>query len=503
MMMKKDKVLFHASLVGAILVAVLLVVSCGGSGGGNNPAGQTGTVAVLLTDNPTSDLSAAIVTVTKIELLGDEHRATVFSGVKIIDLLDLDNETTLVAISNAPVGWFSKIRMTVSDIDLRDKEGNPVEKEVKLPGFIPRKKKGKIDLNPQGPFFVGPGEFITIKLDLDMEKSLKIHENKNKYIVRPVIIVDIIDGVPDEKRFLRVHGTVKSIDEENDTFVLCLDRKGRIFDSGDDDDRFEAEDADDYDDGDYDGERHICVTVFADKDPSFFSAALGGAEVGFGDLAREDTVTVIGKLRMKMDMDGYGEREHCGIQAIVVEIGNFLKLSGTIRSEVDMEVFDFALDPGQGIIANALGVQLQEGTRIFTTGGMEILNTAAITNGVRAEIDGILLLNESPALLNSVFILLGADTPAPPQNMLSGEIMNLNVGMRTFDIGADCVEVPMDALIIRVFENMMGYFSSEFIGLADLENGDLVDLHGGFETGDMPNCFIPDTIVYFDLPDGS
>jgi hypothetical protein len=61
----------------------------------------------------------------------------------------------------------------------------------------------------------------------------------------------------------------------------------------------------------------------------------------------------------------------------------------------------------------------------------------------------------------------------------------------------------MDALIIRVFENMMGYFSSEFIGLADLENGDLVDLHGGFETGDMPNCFIPDTIVYFDLPDGS
>jgi hypothetical protein len=502
-MMNRDKVFFHAPLVGAILIAVLLMASCGGSGGGNSPSGQTGTVAILLTDNPTSELSAAIVTVTKIELLGDEHRATVFSGVKIIDLLDLDNETTLVAITNTPVGWFSKIRMTVSDIDLRDKNGNSVDKEVKLPGFIPGKKKGKIDLNPQGPFFVGPGEFITVKLDLDMEKSLKIDENKNKYIVRPLIIVDIIDGVPDEDRLLRVHGMVKSIDEENDTFVLCLDRKGMIFDSRDDHDEFEAEDFDDYDDGDYDERHHICVTVFADKNPSFFSAALGGAEVGLEDLALEDTVTVIGKLRMKMDRDRYGEREHCGIQAIVVEIGEFLKLSGTIRSEVDMDVFDFGLDPGQGIMANALSVQLQEGTRIFSTSGMEVMNTAAITNGVRAEIDGILLLDESPSLLNSVFILLGSATPAPPESMLSGDIENLNVGLRTFDIGEECVEVPIDALVIRVFKNAMGYFSSEFIGLGDLEDGDLVDLHGEFETGDMPNCFIPDTIVYFDLPDGS
>jgi hypothetical protein len=471
-MMKRDKFLFHAPLVGALLIAVLLVASCGGSGGGSSPSAQTGTVAVLLTDNPTDDLSAAIVTITKIELLGDEHRVTVFQGVKIIDLLDLDNETALVA-----------------------KEGNPVEKEVKLPGFIPGKKKGKIDLNPQGPFFVGPGEFITVKLDMDMEKSLKIDENKNKYIVRPLIIVDIIDGVPDEERLLRVHGTVKSIDEENDTFVLCLDRRGKIFDSRDD------HDYDTY--HDYDEEHRLCVTVYADENTSFFSEALGGAEVGFDALGPEDMVTVIGKLRMKMEMDGYGEREHCGIQAIVVEIGKFLKLSGTIRSDVDMDVFDFELDPGQGIMANALSVQLQEGTRIFSMGGMEIMNTAAITNGVRAEIDGILLLDESPALLNSVFILLGADSPAPPDTMLSGEIMNLIVGMRTFDIGVDCVEVPMDTLIIRVFENMMGYFSSEFIGLADLEDGDRVDLHGEFETGDVPNCFIPDTIVYFDLPDGS
>ena len=83
-----------------LLFAALFLASCGsgsGSGSGSEAkvlpvtADNTGSVAILLTDSPTNDFSEINITVTKIELMSDSSKATVFSGNRIINLLDLNN----------------------------------------------------------------------------------------------------------------------------------------------------------------------------------------------------------------------------------------------------------------------------------------------------------------------------------------------------------------------------------------------------------------------------
>ena len=127
----------------------MLLLSCGGGGGGggtvNNPSAtlqtntvQAGSVAVLLTDNPTDEFSEINITVTGVELLSDEAKVMLFSGEKTFDLLKLQNESSLFSVSSdVPPAWYNKIRLHVSKMELvrRDMDGNIIEViEPKLTG---------------------------------------------------------------------------------------------------------------------------------------------------------------------------------------------------------------------------------------------------------------------------------------------------------------------------------------------------------------------------------
>jgi hypothetical protein len=158
-----------------VLAAVL--VSCGGSGGGADTSStrNTGSVGILLTDGPTAEFDVINITLREIRLLSD-------TGSSHSELFAL---TTDVAS-----GEFEKIRLLVDKIELikLDADGNVYEShDVKLSGH------GKIDLNPRGPFYITAGETLLIQIDIDAEKSLKIHESGNgKWHFRPVIFVDVI-----------------------------------------------------------------------------------------------------------------------------------------------------------------------------------------------------------------------------------------------------------------------------------------------------------------------
>jgi hypothetical protein len=415
------------------------------------------------------------ITITKIELLSDDSKVTVFSGNKIINLLDLKNETTLFSIkNNVPAGWYNKIRLNVSNVELIDKDGNSVtEPEVKLGG------NGKIDLNPKKPFFVSKGEMLALQLDLDAEKSLKLHKNKNWYIFRPVVFIDVIEVAPPEK-LLRVKGIVQDIDLINKKFRLCPDKN--------DDDSYIG-------DGNDDNSDSCCITVFVSDDTSFFSSEEDGHPVPFKDLEEGSSSTVIGFYKADSSMDDDSKSCKIGLDAIVVQTGDFLKLTGRIDTPVNAkEQFNFEVDPGQVVVSEKLiAVQLQEGTKIYSTRG-EALNESAIQKNTRAEIDGIMVLDPDLDVLNATFI--SVDLDSIKLHKLSGKIKNINDIARTFDLIGEtaCVKVADDAQIFLITEN--GDLVSHMINFAELDNGNQVDVYGN--NNGASGCFAADTVISFE-----
>ena len=229
----------NQSLSSALLAAAYLTLAaCGGGGGGTGgvaaPA-QFATVGIALTDAPTGDVDEALATITSIELLGEDGKVVLFSGVETIDLLRLADYSELFAVSDqVPAGTYSKIRLQLSSLELirRNEDGTIAETiDAKLVG------NGKIDLNPRGPFFVAAGATLVITLDFDVKKSLKITETGNgRVIVRPVIFVDIANGLP-APGLTRIHGEILGINA-NGELRLC---QSALISSSDEDRQHEED----------------------------------------------------------------------------------------------------------------------------------------------------------------------------------------------------------------------------------------------------------------------
>jgi len=477
--MRAPKTFFSLAM---ICVLALLLVSCGSGGGsGSSSSASTGSVAVLLTDYPSSEFSEINVTITKIELLSDTVHVTIFtdSNGKKINLLDLMNETTLLTIeNNVPAIWYDKIRLIASEVELVKPDPNDPDQVEKYYPHLPG--NGKIDLNPRMPFYVKPGQMLTIQLDLDAEKSIHIVETngKTEYKFRPVVFIDVIDGTNVPGKLVRLSGTVSLIEEGR--IQICSNSNA-----------------------DPDSDPDYCVFAYITPDTSFFSEALDGEPVPSGDLQVGDKVTVIGLFRMPAESnDNDGDGDMMGVDAIVVEIGVFKeKLKGTILSEPDANnQFLFEIASSQGYATGfQILVQLypdQEnlpGTKIYSSDG-DPLDATSIKTGTMAEIDGIELMIDGNVGLNAAFILI--DTSTTPETEISGAIQDINYDTREFNLQTStdlvCVNVPETAEIFYV-EETDGSQVNTPIDFSQLENGMQADLYGN-DDPDGP-CFIPNTII--------
>ena len=270
------------SLVAATSLA-LVACSDGGSGSsGGSAAPATGQVAVLFTDGPTDAFCQILAEVESIDLLGGEgSRTNVFTGPETVDVLDLRNYTDFFAIDPVvPVGSYSKVRMTLSDLALVecDEAGAPEPESdwehPNLPG------NGKLDLNPRGTFEVVGGETMVIELDMDMEKSLHIHETgSGKWQFRPVVFVTIR---PDDTKLVRVFGEVNNVN--GTAFELCpLEPASSV-------------------DDDSPAASSECLDVFTDPTTGIFDEA--GMRVGPDAIANDGLLTAIGFLGLHDDADG-------------------------------------------------------------------------------------------------------------------------------------------------------------------------------------------------------
>jgi len=476
------------SILATILFAcvALFLASCGGGGSGGsstaNVTGQSGSVALLMTDAPAEYFDKIMVTVEKAELLSDGGRVTILDETRTFNLLKLTDARVFAIRNDVPAGTYSKIRLTLSKLELikLDEFGHEMTPiPVKLPG------NGKLDLVPRGDFTVVPGGSLVIQIDMDANKSIHIVKSgsKDKYQFRPVIFVDIISDVVDGN-IVRVHGTIRDIDPVDRDFELC---NSSIDINYRDDDHVD---------------RDGCIDVAVVDRTSIFDE--DGQPASFDDLIEGNEATVYGKFRRDDDYDYHDddydddhELDDLELVAGVIELGpegTFLTLNGTAQSSVDVDDrFTLAVEAGQGFVAGTeLTVQVQDGTKVIDRQG-NLLSVADISLGDVVAVDGVLDISADPDLLYAALIVLDMD--AASRTSLSGTVATNpdgSCGLTVSTATGDRSVRTTDADVYLV--SSTGTSGSEPISVSDLMSGQQVDVYGVEATD---GCFDADLILAF------
>jgi hypothetical protein len=332
----------------------------GGGGGGVTPSSSSGpgSVAVLIADGPADDFVGITVCVSEVSLIPPEGSGR--SPVSIfqtnppdchqIELLEYrDRDFLLTLKRRVPPGTYAKVRMKVEWIQ---SNGGPIpcdEWEIKLPS-------GRIDLNPRQPFTVKSGEILSVRLDIDANKSINLHPagKSGKCIFRPVVFVDIEPMKIRQRCPLVVRGKISEVIDRNgdgivEGFGLNLGGRRGVLDV-----RLARDTA-----------------VFDDEGfplPSFATTE---------DLVRGDNVWVRG------DLDDEGN-----LNASQVVIGDVLLVKGTAEDSLDSSgVFPLFLDPNQALTGGPVDVRVFRKSSLFF-GCDTKADFKDIQRGVRARVVG-------------------------------------------------------------------------------------------------------------------
>jgi hypothetical protein len=338
-----------------LMIGGFLLGGCGSGGGGSGSStlsSGSGNVALLVADGPADDYEEIWICVTKVSLIPSDNNpnrspAVIFESEECheINLLELRDEDFLLTIKKrVPAGWYSKIRLEVKDIWA---VGGPCG-TFKLPS-------NRIDLNPRGDFQVRSGETISIRLDIDANKSINLHEagNSGKCIFRPVVFVDIDTIISPQRCPLILAGEIERLlpSESNiEGFALNLfGRRGTI-------------------------------DVWLSDNPRLPTIIFGedGFRVRRSELQPGQEVRVKGKITSKGDLT-----------ASVIIIGDVLNVKGTVVSPVDdaTSIFPLWLDEGQELTGGQVNVEVTPATFILL-GCDEEVGIEAIQRGKRARIFG-------------------------------------------------------------------------------------------------------------------
>jgi hypothetical protein len=345
-----------------LILSVMALWGCGSGGGSGTSSGGTGSVALMLSDGPADEYEKLFITITQVTLIpapgNNLSPLTIYHSDEgcQVDLLEYRDEEFLFTLKHGiPAGTYEKIRLYVKDVK---PVGGPCEYlDVKLPSE-------RIELVPRGPFQVERGETLAIRLDIDANKSINLHQagQSGMCIFRPVVFVDIepIDWMPRCPKILK--GTLEEFIDEDSVrgFQLMLSR----------------------DRGTLDVYLSETTVIFDD------TGNLGGVD----DLEKYQPVWVRGKL----DVDGH-------FQATEVAVGDILVLKGTVDSNVDEDdIFTLTLDPYQSVIGS-LPVILSSETLILT-GCDDKVTKSAINPGLPARVAGKLSFDEEAFQVIAIFL---------------------------------------------------------------------------------------------------
>jgi len=467
-----------------VLAATALLTACGGGGGGSSSVGVgsgtgsagAGAVGIVLTDKPANlgEIDQILMTITAVEILadGEEGKVTLYNGRPRgpFNLLKLEHEARPLAFSsNVPAGAYCKIRLTLSDLELVFNNGEP-NFHPKLPG------NSKLDLNARKCFDVVQGSTVYLQLDMDA-RSIHVVQTGNgkKYNFRPVVFIDVIQGNFPAKLVRLQGGVIKEINREDGTMLLCEFQYGNGATGGVDD----------------------CMTILISRDTSAFdnvdndevNDVSGGNAIPLAELldprrVDERPVTVVGRL----SNGNHDDQNRPVLEALVVELGGFLNLKGSVATGASDIRFNMTVDPNEGIQPGGeLPVALQpappggNGTKILSRSG-NALTGATIIPQRPIMADGVLILAQAdPDFLNSSLVIVdtsdggGKDEASGVIERLSADALLLGADSFPCEAGAGSFVVSFDAQTIVYRSTGAG---GSFVDTSSLTPGQNVDISG-------------------------
>jgi hypothetical protein len=451
-----------------MLVAVLLtitLISCGGGSGDSSSTDDTtnsatsestGTVGILLTDKPADpDLFLSMnATIEQVELLGPDGEDSVVlytDEPQTVDLLRLRNESVPFTFrDDVPVGTYCKIRLTLSDLELVLVDDTPDDltdnetQHPNLPG------NGKLDLLVRGCFTVDEGNVITVQVDLDGGNSIHIAENNRGYNFRPVVFVDVLEEGFDSK-LVRLSGEISEVNAEENELLLCDALPVQASSNMECVEVRLGDESAFFDNLNYTGtarpisellseemvgqqitvvgipDHHVASSPSVDVPPGHMPSpgecrlwedgVPPGQQSAPGDCEElEDDVTDDTVL---VDHEGVvSERYHplMELDALVVELGEFLQLEGEVSRDSDSSGFAMNVSMGDGFVAGTLlevvhqlGESGVNGTRVLSKSG-DLLSVSDILAPRQVQVDGVAGSTTSEDTLNAALVIVDTES---------------------------------------------------------------------------------------------
>lgn len=234
----------------ALLVLILILAACGGSGlnsygGGSggtdctqpSPSDKNGCTYVTLTDAP-GDFLAYSVNVTSLQLTRlDGTQVNMLPNATRVDFAQYDDLTEFLTLASTPpgtyVGGIITLDYSSADIEVQDASGNAVKvSPVDQNGNPVTTLTLTVNLDPAHPLVLVPGVPRLFQVDFNLDASNIVDLTAKTVTVQPFLIASLDPAVNKEQR---VRGPLVSVDTNSSSFILGLrpfnDRDGDFGDA--------------------------------------------------------------------------------------------------------------------------------------------------------------------------------------------------------------------------------------------------------------------------------
>lgn len=364
------------------ILSALLCLVIGGCGGNNSssPANNidavqsTGTVGLLITDQPTDQLSAVNLDITQAILIGDSGQQPLFDGNIRVNMLDLARFNQPIAFGTVQAGSYHTLQLQLANLELIDRDGN---------AFYPAlPANGEINIRVPDGINVVPERTLLADIDFDAAKSIKDNGN-GSYSIRPVVKVRFLDGeLPD--KMARLEGVVSEmLDPATRRILLCA-----------------SDNAD------------VCMVVNLADDGCTLDD--DGLVASFEALAVDDEVTVIGRYH-RSDIDVANASSDYELDALVIVTAPTSQVRGAITSAAVNDGYFFLLSREE----LDMRVEIHPGCTRVRGDDAEVLTTNALQVGASIAVDGVInkpFANGEPTILRAALIFIDGNDNAEQLN---------------------------------------------------------------------------------------
>lgn len=235
----KKSVLSVLLVVGAAIVASLLFAGCGGDGGSTS----TGTLKLAITDKPSDNYAAVVVSVKEIRVVpaGKENAAdndpglplvASFAPAKVIDVMQLNFVQMALGEAVLPAGSYSQIRLILEPNP--NGQGQPLanylvlktDLAARIPLTTPSAQQS--GLKVLGPIEINPGVINAVMIDFDPNTAVVARSNGD-YNLKPtgIRLVRMSEMLT---QYGSISGLVSSTFKDWSSATVSVKRRGAIND---------------------------------------------------------------------------------------------------------------------------------------------------------------------------------------------------------------------------------------------------------------------------------